>query len=185
MEIEIAIRNSQSNGKEANPFRPFIWNCRSFLWKSVYFLHSPKMFLHEKRSHLKCFSNAHRKSIINHLHCFLECTKRPIFVFSNVSEIIFGKEWANSGLIMQIMAIGIFFKFTTSPIGTTFTVINKQEIAFYLTLFSLFLRFGVMLYFHESLTSLLWAITLSTTIYYMIYHFFIYRLLSKISKDNT
>jgi len=102
-----------------------------------------------------------------------------------IIEIIFGKEWADSGLIMQIMAIGIFFKFTTSPIGTTFTVINKQEIAFYLTLFSLFLRFGVMLYFHESLTSLLWAITLSTTIYYVIYHFFIYRLLSKISKDNT
>ena len=108
-----------------------------------------------------------------------------IVLSPSIIEIIFGKEWTDSGLIMQIMAIGIFFKFITSPVGTTFTVINKQEIAFYLTLFSLFLRFGVMFYFHESLTSLLWAITLSTTIYYVIYHFFIYRLLSKISKDNT
>ena len=141
-------------------------------------------------------SETFNRNKIKVLPLYIKTTKRlialgllPFIVIIVLSpaiiEIIFGKEWADSGLIMQIMSIGIFFKFTTSPIGTTFTVINKQEIAFYLTLFSLFLRFGVMLYFHESLTSLLWAITLSTTIYYVIYHFFIYRLLSKISKDNT
>ena len=44
MKVAIVIQNSQSQRKEANPFGPFIWNCRSFLWKSVHFLHSHKMF---------------------------------------------------------------------------------------------------------------------------------------------
>ena len=147
----------------------------------VYFQKASETFNRNKTKVLPLYIKTTKRLIVLGLLPFI-----GIIVLSPaIIEIIFGKEWADAGLIMQIMAIGIFFKFTTSPIGTTFTVINKQEIAFYLTLFSLFLRFGVMLYFHESLTSLLWAITLSTTIYYVIYHFFIYRLLSKISMDNT
>ena len=75
-----------------------------------------------------------------------------------------------------------FFKFITSPIGTSFTIINKQNIAFYLTIVSLALRFLVIFYFIDTVSSLLWAITLSASTYYVVYHIFVYRLLMKISK---
>ena len=108
-----------------------------------------------------------------------------IIIFSPILvEIIFGEDWRASGLFMQIISIGIFFKFITSPIGTTFTVVNKQEIAFYLTLISLIFRFVFMFYFRHSLVSLLWALTVSTSIYYMLYHFLIFITLRKISNKN-
>ena len=105
---------------------------------------------------------------------YTETTKRLIFlgtipfigiiIFSPILvEIIFGEDWRVSGLIMQIISIGLFLKFVTSPIGTTFTVLDKQEIAFYLTLVSLIFRFLFMFYFRHSLVSLLWALTVSTS----------------------
>ena len=50
MKIEIAIRNFKFTGKEVNPFKPFIWNCRSFLWKSVFSLLAQNIFTWEKKS---------------------------------------------------------------------------------------------------------------------------------------
>ena len=70
--------------------------------------------------------------------------------------------WETSGVIMQIMAFGMFFKFITSPISTTFTILNKQEISFYITIFSLILRFFTMLYFNESLVLMLYALSASS-----------------------
>lgn len=108
-----------------------------------------------------------------------------IIIFSPILvEIIFGEDWKGSGLIMQIISIGMFFKFITSPIGTTFTILDKQEIAFYLTLVSLIFRFVFMFYFRHSLVSLLCALTVSTSIYYVLYHFFIFITLKKISNNN-
>ena len=75
------------------------------------------------------------------------------------------------------MAIGMFFKFITSPISTTFTILNKQELSFFITFFSLLFRFSVMLYFNESLVSMLLALSISSAIYYAIFHIFIYKLL--------
>ena len=63
-----------------------------------------------------------------------------ILLSPDIIEVIFGEEWMTSGLIMQIMSIGIFFKFTTSPISTTFTILNKQEFSFYITLCFLIFR---------------------------------------------
>jgi len=103
----------------------------------------------------------------------------PIFI-----KVIFGNDWETSSLIMQIMSFGMFFKFITSPISTTFTILNKQEISFYITIFALLFRFFAMLHFHESITLMLYALSASSAAYYLIYHIFIYRLLIKISKSN-
>ena len=129
------------------------------------------------------------------LSIYTETTKRLMFlgsipfigiiIFSPILvEVIFGQGWIGSGIIMQIISIGIFLKFITSPIGTTFTVVNKQEIAFYLTLISLIFRFLFMFYFRYSLVSLLWALTIATSIYYVLYHFFIFITLRNISNKN-
>ena len=96
---------------------------------------------------------------------------------STLIELVFGDPWMKSSIIIKIMAIGMFFKFITSPISTTFTILNKQEFSFFITLISLLFRFSVMLYFNESLVSMLLALSLSSAIYYAIFHIFIYKLL--------
>jgi O-antigen/teichoic acid export membrane protein len=112
----------------------------------------------------------------------------PLFVFYFLSDfiidLIFGDNWVVTGQMMKIIAVTAFFKFITSPIGTSFTIINKQDFAFYLTFLSLVLRFFIMLNFHNSISSLFWAFTISSAIYYIVYHIFVFRLLSEISKDN-
>ena len=106
-------------------------------------------------------------------------------IFSSIFiKLIFGNDWKTTGLIMQIMSFGMFFQFITSPISTTFTILNKQEISFYITIFSLLFRFLAMLYFHESLVLMLYALSASSVVYYFIYHIFVYRILMKVSKNN-
>ena len=108
-----------------------------------------------------------------------------IIIFSSIFiKFIFGHNWETSSLIMQIMSFGMFFKFITSPISTTFTILNKQEISFFITIFALLFRFLTMLYFHESLTLMLYALSASSAVYYLIYHIFVYRLLIKVPKIN-
>ena len=92
-------------------------------------------------------------------------------------KLIFGNEWQFSGVIIQILAIGMFMQFTTSPISTTFTIMNKQEIALYLTIVSLAVRFGSMYFFRSDIESVFWALTLSTALFYLVYNLFIYRII--------
>ena len=103
-----------------------------------------------------------------------------LLIFSPLfTQIIFGLEWEFSGIIMQILAISMFFKFITSPISTTFTIIYRQEIGLYLTIFSIVIRFGVMYYFRESFLSMLWALTLSTSLFYLLYNLCVYFTLTR------
>ena len=92
-------------------------------------------------------------------------------------RIVFGDEWIFSGTFMQILSLGIFLQFSTSPISTTFTIVNKQEIALYLTTVSLAVRFGSMYFFRSEIESFLWALTLSTALFYLVYNLFIYRII--------
>ncbi len=96
---------------------------------------------------------------------------------SSLIDVFFGYNWNTSSIIIQIMTMGMFFKFITSPISTTFTVLNKQELSFYITIFSLFLRFCAMLYFRESLFSMLLALSISSASYYIIFHILVYKIL--------
>ena len=97
-----------------------------------------------------------------------------IFLFAPFfMKLIFGNEWQFSGVIIQILAIGMFMQFTTSPISTTFTIMNKQEIALYLTVFSLVVRFSTMFLFRHNIGQMLWALSISTAIFYLFYNYFI------------
>jgi O-antigen/teichoic acid export membrane protein len=101
-----------------------------------------------------------------------------------MTKFIFGSEWYFSGVIMQILALSMFLRFTTSPISSTFTILNKQEIALFLTIISLILRFGAMYMFRNNIESVMWALTASTGLYYLVYNFIIYKLILKMSKHN-
>ena len=97
-----------------------------------------------------------------------------IFLFAPFfMKLIFGNEWQFSGVIIQILAIGMFMQFTTSPISTTLTIMNKQEIALYLTVFSLVVRFSTMFLFRHNIGQMLWALSISTAIFYLFYNYFI------------
>ena len=146
----------------------------------VYFQKASETFNKNKKNLFALYINTTKKLILLGLP--------PLFMFyfssDFIVDLIFGDKWVVTGQIMKIIAITAFFKFITSPIGTSFTIINKQDIAFYLTFLSLVLRFFIMLNFHNSISSLLWAFTISSAIYYIVYHIFVFRLLSEIAKDN-
>jgi O-antigen/teichoic acid export membrane protein len=146
----------------------------------VYFQKASEYFNNDKKLILPLYINTTKKLI-----AFGLIPLTVLLLLSpTIVSFVFGNEWADAGLMMQILSIGAFFKFITSPIGTSFTIINKQNIAFYLTIVSLVLRFLVIFYFLDTVSSLLWAMTLSASTYYVVYHIFVYRLLMKISKDN-
>ena len=146
----------------------------------VYFQKASETFNENKKNLFALYINTTKKLILLGLP--------PLFMFyfssDFIVDLIFGDKWVVTGQIMKIIAITAFFKFITSPIGTSFTIINKQDIAFYLTFLSLMLRFFIMLNFHYSISSLFWAFTISSAIYYIVYHIFVFRLLSEIAKDN-
>ena len=146
----------------------------------VYFQKASEYFNNDKNLIMPLYINTTKKLI-----AFGLIPLAVLLLLSpKIVSFVFGNKWADAGVMMQILSIGAFFKFITSPISTTFTILNKQEISFYITIFSLLFRFLTMLYFHESLILMLYALSASSAAYYMIYHIFVYRLLMKIPKIN-
>ena len=139
----------------------------------VYFQKATDTFNHEPEQLLNVYKKTVYRLAGIGLVPFLS-----IFLFSPFfMELIFGNEWQFSGVIMQILAIGMFMQFITSPVSTTFTIMNKQEIALYLTIISLAVRLGSMYYFRSDIESVFWSLTLTTALFYLVYNFFIYRII--------
>ena len=118
----------------------------------VYFQKASETFNRNKKDLFELYISTTKKLI------FLGIP--PLFVFYFLSDfivdLIFGDNWIVTGQMMKIISVTAFFKFITSPIGTSFTIINKQDFEFYLTFLSLMLRFFIMLNFHYSISSLFW-----------------------------
>lgn len=55
---------------------------------------------------------------------FLAVAGRDLFA------LVFGAQWADAGIYMQILAVWAFFWFITSPIGTLYLVLDKQRFFF-------------------------------------------------------
>ena len=139
----------------------------------VYFQKATNTFNHEPEQLLNVYKKTVYRLAGIGLVPFLS-----IFLFSPFfMELIFGNEWQFSGVIMQILAIGMFMQFITSPVSTTFTIMNKQEIALYLTIVSLAVRLSSMYYFRSDIESVFWSLTLTTALFYLVYNFFIYRII--------
>ena len=139
----------------------------------VYFQKATDTFNHEPEQLLNVYKKTVYRLAGIGLVPFLS-----IFLFSPFfMDLIFGNEWQFSGVIMQILAIGMFMQFITSPVSTTFTIMNKQEIALYLTIISLAVRLGSMYYFRSDIESVFWSLTLTTALFYLVYNFFIYRII--------
>ena len=146
----------------------------------VYFQSATDTFNHNPEKLLTIYKNTIKKLAgIGVFPFLLMILLAPIFV-----ELIFGTDWNFSAVIMQILALSMFMRFITSPISTTFTVLNKQEIALFLTVISVVVRFGSMYIFRNDIKTVIWALTLSTGVYYLVYNLIINKLIIDTSKVN-
>jgi O-antigen/teichoic acid export membrane protein len=90
-----------------------------------------------------------------------------------------GDKWRESGFYMQILTFWFFFQLINSTVGTTFLIIDKQEIGFYLISISLVVRFLAMYAFKESVIGMITALSVSAGLFYFIYMLVMYYLVKK------
>lgn len=95
----------------------------------------------------------------------------PFFFWGEeIFRVVFGKEWAVSGKYVEIISLGIFFKFVVSPLSTLLISTNNLLT---LSIWQLiyFCSTVSVLYFgrHLILTDLLWNYVLNEIILYLLY----------------
>ncbi len=95
-------------------------------------------------------------------------------------EIFLGKEWREAGVFMQIITFWVYFQFINMPISSSFTIINRQEIGFYLVAFSLAFRFLAMFIFRATPYQMLTALSISAGLFYIIYNLSIYYFIKRL-----
>jgi len=105
-----------------------------------------------------------------------------LFFGPPIARIYFGPGYQEAGVYMQIITFWMFFQFINSPISTTFTILDKQQIGFYLIALSLLSRIVVMILFHSTPRVLLAALSLSTGLFYLIYNMMIYYFIKKMEE---
>ncbi len=97
-----------------------------------------------------------------------------------IFEIVFGPDWVEAGVYLQLMIFWLYFQFINSPISTTYSIINKQEIGLFIILLSIILRFVVMYLFSENAREMILALSLATGVFYIIFNFSIYMTIKKL-----
>lgn len=102
-----------------------------------------------------------------------------IFFGPDLVTLILGEKWSESGFYMQILTFWFFFQLLNSTVGTTFLIIDKQEIGFYLISISLVVRFLAMYAFKESVIGMITALSVSAGLFYFIYMLVMYYLVKK------
>ncbi|RPI02852.1 MAG: hypothetical protein EHM72_03095 [Calditrichaeota bacterium] len=99
-----------------------------------------------------------------------------------IARVYFGQSYAESGVYMQIITFWMLFQFINSPISATFTILDKQQIGFYLILISLVLRFVVMALYHSSARGALAALSLTAGLFYLFYNLTIFYFIKKMDQ---
>lgn len=102
-----------------------------------------------------------------------------VFFAPFLTKIIFDEEWLQAGFYMQIIIFWIYFQFINASVGTSLSVINKQEYGLYLIIISLIARFLAMYFFRDNPEEMLIALTVTVSLFYISYNFMIYRLIKK------
>ncbi len=136
----------------------------------VYFQSATEAYHEGKNKLLKIYkTTVKRLAIIAIIPLFIVLTLAPPLV-----GFLLGKDWTEAGVFMQIITFWVYFQFINMPISSTFTIINRQEVGFILIIFSLIIRFTAMYVFRTSSHQMLFALSLSAGIFYIIYNLSIY-----------
>lgn len=103
-----------------------------------------------------------------------------IYVFSPVLvNVLLGSEWERAIDFIKIMAPLLIFRFACNSLSSTFTVVNRQEYGLILTVFSLILRAVSMILFSSTPESMIWALSISSALFYLLYALGMYRSIVK------
>jgi O-antigen/teichoic acid export membrane protein len=93
--------------------------------------------------------------------------------------LILGEEWRESGIYMQILTFWFFFQLLNLTVGTTFIIIDKQEIAFLLIVIGLITRCLAMYIFKETVIEMMFAFSVSAGLFYLVYLLVMYYLVKQ------
>jgi lipopolysaccharide exporter len=123
------------------------------------------------------------KSTVKKLALFAIAPLGILLVFGpQIAKIYFGAAYAEAGVYMQIVTFWMFFQFINSPISATFTIIDKQQIGFYLVLLSLILRLAAMMVFSHSAREMLIALSIAAGLFYFAYNISIYYFIKRLKE---
>lgn len=121
------------------------------------------------------------KSTVKKLALFAMAPLGALLLFGpHIARIYFGPAYMEAGVYMQIVTFWMFFQFINSPISATFTIIDKQQVGFYLILLSLVLRLGAMMLFSDTARMMLLALSISAGMFYLSYNIAIYYFIKKL-----
>lgn len=99
-----------------------------------------------------------------------------------VVEIALGESYRQVGVMMQILVLGRFLGFVVTPLVTTFSVVNRQEISMVLMGISAASRFGAMLAFSDTWPGMLLALAIVTGVFALVFLIAIDRVLGSLER---
>jgi len=102
-----------------------------------------------------------------------------------VVEIALGEGYRQVGVMMQILVLGRFLGFVVTPLVTTFSVVNRQEISMVLMGLSAASRFGAMLAFSDTWPGMLLALAVATGVFALVFLIVIDRVLGSLERPRT
>jgi len=147
----------------------------------VYFQTATQAYHNSPEALLKVYKNTVKKLSIIGIAPFLII----IVLAPSLTKFIFGPEWQEAGRIMQIISFGIYFRFISSPISSTFIIIDKQEFSLIIVIVSFLLRYLAMVAFKDSVMGMLIALSVTTMAFYICYNLVAFALIKKkISHHN-
>lgn len=91
-----------------------------------------------------------------------------------IVSVILGSEWKTSGYIVQLLLLMKYVQFVNLPVSSTYAIINKQEIALYLVIASITIRFLAMYFFRYDEFYMIAALSVAGALFYVIYNVLIY-----------
>ncbi|MGP4038808.1 lipopolysaccharide biosynthesis protein [Gracilibacillus sp. D59] len=143
----------------------------------VYFKEASTAFNKSKEALLRIYKNTVKKLTLMGILFILAIN----FVVAPSIGIIFGDEWEKTGIFIHILSFWFFFQFINSPISKTLSIINKQEFGLLIISVSIVVRFLVMLVFKDTINGMLWGLSISAGLFYLVYNINIYRLIKRMS----
>jgi lipopolysaccharide exporter len=99
-----------------------------------------------------------------------------IFIGKDLFSVVFGANWAEAGVYVQILALFIFFQFISSPIGLLYIVLEKQEFGLKLNIV-IFITRLIALWFGGYMGSVKLALVLFSSTGVIIYGYYSYYVL--------
>lgn len=102
-----------------------------------------------------------------------------LFFAPFLTNLIFEDQWSEAGFYMQIIIFWVYFQFINASVGITLSVIKRQEYGLILISISLITRLLAMYFFRDSPEEMLITLTVTVSLFYILYNFMIYQLIKK------